>query len=111
MFMHHDNVGAKNKTINRLFFERAENDAYLIVIEGTRHLNFSDISLPGYGELLQLPNDMLGPVDGSYCLKIINTYAVAFFDKYLKGEDSELLNGPSTDYPEVDISTRTQATD
>jgi predicted dienelactone hydrolase len=107
MFMHHDNVGAENKMINLLFFERAEKDAYLLVIEGTRHLNFSDISLPGYGELLQLPPEALGPIDGYRCLEIINNYTVAFFNKYLKCNETALLGGASPDHPEVEIVVRT----
>jgi hypothetical protein len=33
--------------------------------------------------------------------QIANAYLVAFFDRYLKNVDSELLQGPSALYPEV----------
>jgi hypothetical protein len=33
---------------------------------------------------------------------IINVYALAFFDKYLQGQDSSLLSGSSPKYPEVE---------
>ncbi len=104
MFMHHDNVGALNKKPNKIFFERSENTAYMILIKGTRHLNFSDFSLPGYAALLGLPEGSLGEIDGMRCLKIQNDYIKAFFDKHLNGIEAEILNGVSADYPEVDIT-------
>lgn len=106
MFIHHDNLEAPNKTPNRLFFERAEGVAYLVVVAGTRHFNFSDISLPGFGELLGLPPEALGTIDGLRCLRIQNDYIRAFFDTHLRGRDTGLLDGPSPAYPEVDISVR-----
>jgi predicted dienelactone hydrolase len=106
MFIHHDNLEAPNKMPNRLFFERAEGPAYLVLVAGTRHFNFSDMSLPGFGELLGLPPEALGTIDGLRCLRIQNDYIRAFFDKHLSGRDSGLLDGPSPDYPEVEISVR-----
>jgi len=108
MFMHHDNVGALNKKPNKIFFERAESTAYMILIKGTRHLNFSDFSLPGYKNLLGLPEGSLGEIDGLRCLRIQNDYSRAFFDKHLGGLEAEILNGVSADYPEVDIMINTK---
>jgi len=105
MFVHHDNPAADNKTPNRLYFERAESAAYLLIVRGTRHLNFSDFSLYGRGSLLRLLGTV-GPIDGRRCLRIQNDYVRAFFDKHLKGEDSGLLDGPSPAYPEVVIEVR-----
>lgn len=42
--------------------------------------------------------DKIDPARGG---KIINAYTLGFFGKYLRGEDSPLLNGNSDDYPEV----------
>jgi hypothetical protein len=47
-----------------------------------------------------------GPIDGYRMVKIINAYTLAFFNEYLKGEMSPLLDGPSLDYPEVIIRIR-----
>jgi len=33
--------------------------------------------------------------------RIVSRYTLAFFDKYLKGIDQPLLDGPSPDIPEV----------
>ncbi|MFH1740531.1 MAG: hypothetical protein ABIH23_16100 [bacterium] len=36
--------------------------------------------------------------------RIIADYALAFFDRILKGQHVPLLNGPSQDYPEVEFT-------
>ena len=108
MFVHHDNVEAKNRTPNRFFFERVDNTAYLLLIKGTRHLNFSDISIPGYASILGLPPEALGRINGRRCLDIQNRCVLAFFDKHLKEMDSGLLNSPMPEYPEVEIWIREQ---
>ncbi len=102
MFMHHDNVGARNKTLNRIFFERSEGPAYLVLIRGTRHMNFSDFSLYGYGSIVRLAG-VIGKIDGKRCTRILSDYVLAFFNKYLKGQDSGFLDGSSQEYPEVEI--------
>jgi len=38
--------------------------------------------------------------------KLLNDYTLAFFNKHLKGTDSGLLNGPSSEYPEVEIKVK-----
>ena len=106
MFVHHDNIAATNKTPNRLFFERSEGPGYLVLVEGTRHLNFSDASIPGYASIFLLPAETLGEIDGRRCLEIQNRYVTAFFDKHLRGLDSHLLDGLASGYPEVQIWTR-----
>jgi hypothetical protein len=105
MFMHHDNAGARNKTLNRIFFERSEGPSYLVLIKGTRHMNFSDFSLYGYGSIARL-SGVIGKIEGKRCLRILNDYVLAFFNKHLKEQDSDLLDGNSSEYPEVEILIR-----
>jgi predicted dienelactone hydrolase len=105
MFMHHDNIGARNKTLNRIFFDRSEGPAYLVLIRGTRHMNFSDFSLYGYGSIARLAG-VIGEIDGKRCTRILSDYVLAFFNKHLKGQDSGLLDGSSPEYPEVEIQVR-----
>jgi hypothetical protein len=38
--------------------------------------------------------------------RILRTYTLAFFNKYLKGEDNQLLDGPLADYPEIQNYTK-----
>jgi dienelactone hydrolase len=67
--------------------------AYYVGIKGTEHANFKD-----YGPL-GIPID-IGPADGKHVTGIIDSYLLAFFDKYLNGIDSPLLDGQSV-YPEI----------
>ncbi|MGH9872813.1 MAG: alpha/beta hydrolase family protein [Pyrinomonadaceae bacterium] len=96
MFLHSEDAG----NLNRLFFERARNDAYYVVVKGTKHFNYSDFSLfsPDYKKA-----GILGAIDGARMEKITSEYVLAFFDKYLKGKDAPLLKGPPANYPEVEF--------
>jgi predicted dienelactone hydrolase len=89
------------RNINRLFFERAKNDAYYVVVKGTKHFNYSDFSLfsPDYKKA-----GLLGPIDGARMEQITSDYVLSFFDKYLKGKDAPLLKGPPANYTEVEFS-------
>jgi hypothetical protein len=80
-----------------------ENTAYGVTIRGTTHFNFTDLYL--YSPALKFTK-AFGPIDGYRMVKIINSYTLAFFDEYLKGERSPLLDGPSPQYPEVTIEMR-----
>ena len=99
MFMQSQDAG----NINRLFFDRARNDAYYIIVKGTKHFNYTDFSLlsPDYKKA-----GMLGSIDGDRMERIMNAYVLAFFDKYLKGKDAPLLAENSADFPEVEFSLR-----
>ncbi len=103
LFMHHDNVGAVNRTPNRVFFDRARAPAYLMTIEETGHLSFSDISFYGRASIFRLMSPV-GEIDGRRCHRIVCDYVLAFLDKYLRGQDSGLLDGPCSQYPEVEIA-------
>lgn len=80
-----------------------ENAAYGITVRGTTHFDFTDLFL--YSPVLKF-TQAFGPIDGYRMVNIINGYTLAFFDEYLKGEMSPLLDGPSSDYPEVTIEIR-----
>ncbi len=99
MFLHSEDA----RSINRLFFERATNDAYYITVRGAKHFNYSDFSLfaPDFQRA-----GLLGPIDGQRMVRILSDYVLAFFDKYLRGRDSALLDGPPARYPEVEFASR-----
>ena len=71
-----------------------------ITIEGSDHMNFSD--LPFFASSVPL----VGTIEQSRMQDIQNIYIRAFFDKHLKGIDSDLLRGPSKAYPEVIIQVK-----
>jgi hypothetical protein len=77
-----------------------ENTAYGVTVRGTTHLDFTDLFL--YSPVLKFTK-AFGPIDGYRMVEIVNSYALAFFDKHLKGEISPLLAGSSADYPDVEF--------
>lgn len=74
--------------------------AYVLVVEGSKHMNFQDVSLmiPGTKTI-----GMAGSISADRMFKITDDYLLAFFGKYLYGEEAPLLDGPSPDYPEVQV--------
>lgn len=85
---------------DNIFSDHVNNSVYTITIHRADHYNFHDLSI------LDPSFDRLGEIDGYRMLKIINDYTLAFFNKHLKGIDSGLLNGPSSEYPEVEIKVK-----
>lgn len=67
---------------------------------GFTHVHFSDIPM------WPQPDDRPPPsnsIEGPRTVEIVRAYVLAFFDKYLKGEDVTLFDGPSDDFPEMSI--------
>jgi len=83
--------------------DAVKNTAYGVIVRGTTHFDFTDLFL--YSSILKFTK-AFGPIDGYRMVKIINSYTLAFFDEYLKGKRSPLLDGPSPNYPEVTIDVR-----
>jgi hypothetical protein len=76
-------------------------EGYQVTITGARHFNFTDLAA-GFnpaGHLL----GVIGPIDGARGLRISADYLAAFFDETLKAQDSSLLHGSPTSYPEVEF--------
>ena len=96
MFMLNEVAGFYTSGILR----KLNNTSYALAVRGTTHFNFTDLVL--YSPVLKFTREF-GPIEGDRMVKIINAYAVAFWDEYLKGEISPLLHSPSTDFPEVII--------
>jgi predicted dienelactone hydrolase len=76
---------------------RSPNAIYLTLL-GTDHYDFSD--LPMLSPLASRLG-LKGPLEGKRTLRIIDDYTLAFFDRYLKGKPSALLDGPNAAYPEI----------
>jgi len=74
---------------------RARGDWYDLTIARTNHGHFSD--LPLFLKTFQ-DTSLVAPRRAH---EVITTYTLAFFDRYLKGIKSPLLEAPSPDYPEI----------
>ncbi|MGH8679471.1 MAG: alpha/beta hydrolase family protein [Burkholderiales bacterium] len=101
MFMYNSNGGGDR--MNHLIYEQAAGPAYQVTVAGTTHFSYTDFSLwsPAFRML-----GLLGPIEGPRMQQIMNAYVLAFFNRYLKGGDSTLLDAASPDYPEVRLESR-----
>lgn len=79
------------------FITSLETDVYEITIDKIVHGTFSDEAL--------YPDEILLPwiMDGSKAHEIIHAYVGAFFDRYLKGTPTALLEVNTSAWPEVSI--------
>jgi hypothetical protein len=85
-------------------FFNATGDAYLVTVKGTQHGNFCD-----FGAILaknqtttamvddqEVELSVLGAAEPLAVEEIINTLLLDFFEKYLKGKDSQVLDAQNT---------------
>lgn len=71
-------------------YNNANSSAYSLCIKDSGHLNFTD--LPRISPFLAKKLGV-GTIDSFQCIKIVNDYTLAFFDKHIKGEGNSLLEG------------------
>ena len=76
------------------------------MLADSAHYTFSDlpdiVDVLGFGAAL--PGEvaqLLGTINGTRAFEIVTVYVRAYFDFVLKGRKSELLDGPSKQFPEV----------
>ena len=93
--------------IGQLFFERAENSAYMVAIKDALHGNFCDMTLAK--KYINLEG-IVGPIDGEKFLNIMEYYVRAFFDKYVKEVPGTVIEDLSATYPEVHFMSRNEHT-
>lgn len=84
---------AMTKAWNRSLVDHSTNDWYEVTIAKTQHGHFSDFLLFFRRNPVEL--------DPKRAHEIITSYTLAFFDNYLRGQNSDLLKAPSGRYPEV----------
>ena len=76
-----------------------------MTIEGTGHLSFTDVSFYGAASFFRLMSPG-GKIQGEHCHRIVSDYVLAFLDTHLRGRDSRLLDGATSQHPEVELRTR-----
>jgi dienelactone hydrolase len=78
--------------------DRATRDVFEITIQGSKHYDFSSLPL-----LTPLAENLglKGPINGELMLEIINAESTAFFNRYLRGDETINLEQLSGEYPEV----------
>ncbi len=93
MFMN----SGESKDHNDFVYDRMKNDTYSVTIAGSSHMDFTDMFFTA--PVIKL--FARKAIRDKRMYRVADAYIVAFFDKYLKGQDSPLLTGPSKDFPEV----------
>ncbi len=100
-FLFFDSAESAGK--NDRVFRRALGPAYTARIAASTHASFSDIC--GWSPAAPL-SGLCGRIDPRRMGGILNAYLLAFFDEYLRGEPSALLDGPAEAFPEVEFRAR-----
>jgi hypothetical protein len=81
-------------------FGRAEGPIYNVYIRRTNHITFSDLDL-----ILRIPDSQLMDIRRAHL--IINEYTLAFFNRYLNGDQASLVDGETpSPYEEVTVASR-----
>ena len=86
--------------INDYFFYKSADEAYMLKISGATHANFGDLSL--FGGIFK-SRGVIGSIDGKKAVCIQRDYILAFFNKYLKNIDNDLLDNNIKRYNEIKI--------
>ena len=93
----------ETQTTVRAAFADPSSDRYLALVPGMFHGDFADLPFmtPIASRL-----GLSGSIAARRAHRIVTAYMLAFFDRYLKGRATTLLDGPSAEFPEVFIETR-----
>jgi dienelactone hydrolase len=95
-----DDADSRNNQLFRSFRQHLPAGDAVMSITGTAHYDFSD--LPALSPLApQLK--LKGPINGERVQKLVNTYVLAFFEQQFRAVPTNLFDGPSADFPEVNF--------
>ncbi|MEU6677472.1 hydrolase [Streptomyces sp. NPDC046925] len=77
-----------------------------LTVRGSKHQTYTDLSalLPQAGVGREVVEEHIGTVEPDRAVAAERAYATAFFDRWLRGRDNHLLDGPSGKYPEVEFA-------
>ena len=86
---------------SNIWLRRRPKNVLIVRVQGAQHMYFSDLNtiVPFAGKAL----GVLGTINTSRQTKIMNSYIVSFFNKYLKGNNAPLLDQTTSNYAEVTI--------
>jgi predicted dienelactone hydrolase len=102
-----------SNSMNHKSVLRTANPGYLLRLTDSTHSFATDLgvlqldvkqegAMPS-GPGLHTSGGSASRIDAVRALRITQAYVRAFFGQYLKGQASALLNGPSGEYPEIEI--------
>lgn len=98
------NAKIQQRNEERATFVQALKQGYVFVLKGSTHSTYiTDEAL--LGPIVPGLKDDLATIDGGRAVTVISAYVSAFFDTYLKQQETHLLKGDVPQYPEVDLQT------
>ncbi|WP_334163977.1 alpha/beta hydrolase family protein [Phenylobacterium sp.] len=89
----------------RAAFAGLSGDGYLVLIPGVFHPGFADAPFLAATPVARSLG-LVGPAEPRRAGRIMNAYALAFFDRHLNGAPAPLLDGPPAAWPEVIFESR-----
>lgn len=87
----------------RAVFEKSTGNEYFVEVAGMFHANLTDV--PYFSPILKWFG-ITGPIDATRAHNIINAYTAAFFDRYLEGPPTTILEAAGECFPEVRLERR-----
>ena len=87
----------------RTVFENLRGAGYFVQVPDMFHINLTDI--PYWSPALRWLR-VIGPIDAYRAHDIVNAYTLAFFNRHLLDKTQALLEGPTSQYPEVIFDAR-----
>ena len=94
---------SEHQTSMRAVFDNSRGAGYFVQVPGMFHVNLTDV--PFWSPLLPWLG-ITGPIDAQRAHDIINAYSLAFFNRHLLGRDEALMEGQTSQYPEVIFNAR-----
>jgi dienelactone hydrolase len=76
-----------------------------LTLRGSQHASFTDAEalLPQMNLPSTVRTKAIGTIDPAVAIRTQQAYTAAFFDRWLRGRDNRLLDGPSPDYPAMEF--------
>jgi hypothetical protein len=76
-----------------------------LMLRGSAHQTYTDLAsvMPQTGLGREVVEERIGTTDPRRAVAAVRAYVTSFFDRWLRGRDDGLLDGPSPCYPEVDF--------
>jgi hypothetical protein len=77
-----------------------------LTLRGSKHQTYTDLAtiMPQTGLSADVIEREIGTIDPARALTAERAYVTSFFDRWLRGHDDHLLDGPSPCYPEVSFT-------
>ncbi len=85
--------------VHKPVLDVAKGPTYLVKIPQTTHIGLTDLTLQG--PVIFRWTGITGRLDPDRRERLMTEYVVAFFDTYINGKPSPMLDGPSAENPDV----------